>query len=351
MMLLSNRKLFFLLIALFALTCDQGVEPPYSSTPHLTTANLKDIKLNLLSYDKVAITHQLGSNLVSKEVLAIGIGRRDSSGYVESLYSPAKYDFEFYVHKFDFSSELGYAEFLPHLVIRYYLLDSSFSDIDTIVAAYEYPYPETEIVATTSILIDNARYFQDIDRMGNTLFFHPMAAYGLFKYDLVTRTTTRLLNYGSGEVIAADSIFVFCHVRWEVHRFNLLTNTVDLVFPQYFGDIKGLDTYNQHLYLLKAGYPNLFKFTYDGVLVDSLYVPGLMLPAQLYMTIHDGVIFFHDWHLPEITRFDLATMTYLPNVLAPYLSSDGIKIYDDHLYFCDARGFIGCVPLTSLRSP
>ena len=309
-------------------------------------ANLKDIQVDLLSYDSVSITHMLGLHLVSKEVVAIGIGRRDTSGYVESIYRPATYDFEFYFHDFDFLVKLGFTEFLPHLVIRYYFVNSATSDIDTIVPAYKYPYPETEVLGTKSIFIDHAQYFQDVDRMGTKIFFHPYAAFGLYEYDLVTHTTTRLLNYGSGQVIAADSIFVFCHVGDRIQRYNLLTHTVDLVLPPYVGDITGLDIYNQHLYVYRFNHYRLFRFTYDGVPVDTLYLPG---QDRYYIAVYNGILYFQNWG-PQIERFDLTTMTYLPKVIAPYPSSDGIKIYEDHLYFCDARGFIGSVPLASLRS-
>ena len=214
---------------------------------------------------------------------------------------------------------------------------------------YKYPYASAEIFVTNAIS-PNTCCFQDVDRIGNRLFFHPTASQGLFVYDLSTGQTTELLFYGGGDAIAADSPFVFCDIMHHgISRFNIVTNSVDLQFTLLSGSaIAGLETYQGFLFVLTLP-SQLNKFSYDGVLLDSIPYPE----STYFLTIHDSVCYSLRWQSAgdHLTRFDLRTQQSLPDLPAPAWGGEGIKIYENSLYYCDwFKRFLGVIPLDSITT-
>ena len=333
-------------------SCEKGIEPTPGQNPNpaLTPSDFGSVVIAITDFDQVKLTHTLGAKLSANNINGISVGYKDTAGFVQlahktaAYHSPsAKYEFEF-----DFSVKLDSTRLVAPLSIRYYFTDSNIADFDTTVSLYKYPYASTKIIVTKDALPPSAWYIQDIDRLGSKLYFHPLGPFGMYEYGLTTQQTAALLNYNSGDHIAADSTFVFCDINHrEVHRFNLITNSVDLVFdlPPTI-DISGLEAYENHVYILLRLEPQytLRKYTYDGHLVDSVIVssPGY------YLSIYDGVLFMNDG--AHISRFDLATKHSLPNLRLPGSDILGMKIIDNELYFSHyLKVYIGSVPIADLQ--
>ena len=238
------------------------------------------------------------------------------------------------------------------LTLRYYLADSTHVDADTTVLAYKYPYQSTEVVVPFSALqsVLRTHHLQDVDRLGERIFFHPTGTDGLFAYDVNTQIVTSLLRYPSGDNIAADSIFVFFDYPGQIYRFNLISNAIDCTFPgsgNVYDLVRGMDVYNGYLYI-DGDLSMLRKYTLDGTLVDSLNYHSL-----LYMTIHDSIIYSVDQYPwpNQLRRYDMRTSSFLTNLVSPAPLSEGIKIYEGKLYYCDfEKRFIGAVPIADLRT-
>ena len=328
-------------------TCKKESNPiiPPDGRPVLVSSDYGKVVLTLVAYDTVRITHQMGLELRSPNVIRIGIGTKDSSVYVQSASYVTTYDPNAlaYIIHFDFSSRLDSSKAHVPLTIRYYFADSTFADADTTVLAYKYPYPSAEIVVDFSTLpgLETERP-QDVDRIGSSIFFHPTGSLGLYKFDIPTGHVTELLSYGGGDFIAADSVFVFCDVNHnQVRRYNLSLNQVDLVFPGLLEDIRGMDACNGFLYVAN-NFNVIRRYTYDGVLLDS---------ASYYaycFTIYDSVVY-----TPEsgtLKRFDLRTQQYLQTLLFPLRYAWGVKEYQGKMYYCDyEKAIIAAVPIMDLR--
>jgi hypothetical protein len=322
---------------------------PTDNRPVITPADFGKVVLTLTDYDFVRVTHQLGLDLRSQKVLRIGIGPKDSTGYTEASSVSTVYDpnSQAYIIHFDFSVRLDSSKTVAPLTLRYYLNDSTHTDTDTAALLYKYPYDSNEIILPFSVLqsLHGPGHFQDVDRNGSLVFFHPLSSYGLYSYDLTTHTLTSLFGYSSGDHVAADSVFVFCDVgHYEIMRFNLAMDTVDLTFPEPVHDqIYGMDVYNGYLYASRASY--FKKYTLGGTLVDSVR----FIISGYYLTIQDSIIYTVRGY-NRIARYDMRTQSYLSEVMSPARSTEGIKISNGKLYYCDFnKNIVGSVPIGDLR--
>jgi hypothetical protein len=72
------------------------------------------------------------------------------------------------------------------------------------------------------------------------------------------------------------------------------------------------------------------------------------------MTIHDDIVYsveFSTTAAPDrISRFDMNSGSFLPYAVAPARSLDGLKVYEDQLYFCNYfKTAVGVLPLSALK--
>lgn len=337
---------FVLAFTFFSCKKESNLVAPPDSRPVLDIQHYSKVVLNMAGYDTVRVTHQIGLDLRTPNITRIGFGTKESTGYMQSLLSATTYDpnAQMYVVHFDFLVRLDSSKAIVPFTIRYYFADSSYLDVDTTVLAFRYPYPSAEIIVQFSSLQSSLQtaHPEDVDRIGSSVFFHPTAAFGLYRYDLNTRQASELLTYNGGDFIAADSVFVFCDVyHHEIQRYNLTLNAVDLTFPTRFNIIRGMDVYNGSLYVADAF--EIMIYSFDGVLLDSVNL------ALYGLTIGDSIIYESGW--PTISLFDLRTRQFLLNVLSTMWIPEGIKEYHGKLYYCDfEKRIIGAVPVADLRT-
>ncbi len=341
------KWLVVILPLFFLVACDQGVAPS-GSVP--STIKVHDIKIELVYYDSVRVTHSSGPLLKSRDYQKVGLGILDTSGYRELYQSQSSYDPSLDVYSFglDFAFRLDKTKVETPIVVRYYRPDSGFTDVDTTVLQYKYPYANTQVFLSASIVPStHDEHFQDIALIGDKFYFHPIGSLGLYEYNLSTKVTRTLAQYGSGDHLAADSIYIFFDINNNsIRRYNLLTDTLDLTIvtyshPNRYANIVGLETYQGFLYCIEGGF--LHKYSYDGAVADSVAFSG----SAYHLAINNGIIYTANFPL---RRIDLATMAALPPVQTPCSNMEGIKIYGSKLYFCDFNKRIVCtVPLQDLR--
>ena len=88
----------------------------------------------------------------------------------------------------------------------------------------------------------------------------------------------------------------------------------------------------------------------DGIQVDSIAYPH---EDSYFMAAADSIIYrkyyLYDPDDIQISRFDLRSRSYLPNVLSPAKELKGMDIYNDTLYYCDfGKDFVGRIPIDDL---
>lgn len=345
----DNSFIAAIAISILFTDCSKESNPtgPSDRYPVLEVRDYSKVVLTMSDFDTIRVGHQLGLDLKTPNIVRIGFGTKVSGSYAESLAVPTSYDpnaHTNFVH-FDFSVHLRPSRAIMPFTIRYYLVDSTVVDVDKTISAYKYPYSSAEIVLSFPSLEPplNGLSAQDVDRVNSSVFFHPFGGAGLFRYDMTTQRITELLFYGGGDYIAADSDYVFCDwYHFQIHRFNLHTNTVDLVFPRTFTDIWGMDVYNGVLYVLE-GLAGLKVLSRDGTLIDSIHYTGYGI------TIVDSVIYSASEFYRFIDRFDMRTGRNLQKVLAPTYEINGIKEHNGMLYYYDIdQQIIGRVPIGNL---
>jgi len=243
-------------------------------------------------------------------------------------------------------------------MLRFEFSDQTFQDVDTLVPTYLYPYPSALPFLTEAIQIRGEGItFQDIDRSGTTLFFHPIGPFGLYAFDLLSRQTRMLADYSAGNHIAADSSYVFYEdVGSRLYRYNLQTESTDLTIPFIAPPkvIRGMAARNGTLYVYygpaNGGPTFLGRLSLAGTLLDTIpYAPSG--GTGYYLATDGSIVYSVDFEARKISRFDLATQTYLSDVRSPNNAGlEGFKIYADRLYFTDVvKRMIGVVPIEDLK--
>jgi hypothetical protein len=334
---------------------DNVVAPPEDQRPLLTSQDFARLVIAMTDYDVVRVTHQLGKDLRSRNVVRIGVGSKDSTGYHQLRVDSTRYDAaaQAYIIHFDYSVTMDSSKSIAGLTVRYYLADSAFSDVDTSVALYKYPYASAEVFLDYP---DHGGYkflLQDIAQTDSLFFFHPLGPEGLFEYNPTTGRTRELVQYEAGDHIAAALPFVFYEDRNSgLWRYDVRTGTRSILLDRTLvSRIKGMDVFEGYLYVwLDQGSSVIKKYTFDGVLMDSLaFAPS----SSYYMTIHNGIVYTvtyatRPW---RIARFDLRARSFLPEVLAPSKEVDGIKAFRNQLYFTDFNKWhVGVMPIADLRT-
>jgi hypothetical protein len=368
---LNNRywkiTVLFLVILIIPFgSCNKNPTGPTSlpdSRPMINAQEYGNLVLQMIDYDVVQITHQAGFVLRSPNVIRIGVGSKEVSGFRLLLASVTTYDsiLQNYIIHFDFTVRMDSSKIIAPLTVRYYSSDSTYTDADTMIALYKYPYPSAEIFLDSTNLSNQLikSMIDGISLSGTTFFFHPLND-GLYAYDLETHDCIKRWDgYYRGSHIAADSSFVFCDINHQqIARYNLTTNTADISLPE-LGNIIAIDgmaIFNHSLYVLIAAVPEyLKKFTLNGVLLDSISFSNYPQYSPYFMAMYDSVIYSKDENTRnnpdgvQVSRFNLRTKGFLSNVYSPAreigpITISGGKLYYNNLY----KTFIGVVPIADL---
>ena len=340
-------SIFFVLIWI---SCDTGVPPsPPPSGAEIHKSDFSKVNIQLTDYDQVQVTHQLGTDLYSNELIAVSVGLKDSANYSELARAPSTFDTQAGVYRvqFTFTVKMDPSLIATPLTIRYHLGDSSLIDVDTTVALYSYPYPSTQILFTKAE-VGTPGFFQDLDRIGDKFFFHPTGPEGLYEYTLSSKQL-RHLFLGSGNHIAADSHFVFYEWGALLIRYNLLADSIDLMSYVLSSMSSGLDTRNGYLYLLAGAPPTSFRrYSYDGVYIDSI----AFSENVYYLAIDNDIAYMTVSGTPNrLMRYNLQTKTFLSDVMGPAYNLMGIKIYQGVMYYSDFnKRLVGYISVSDLKN-
>ncbi len=359
----TKNRLTTILCAISAIfmisSCQKGtIEPqtPVNNIPFLNSANYGNIILQLVDYDVVEITHQAGFDLQSENIYQIEIGKKHQNTFDLIATFPFFFDKEanLYLIHFKLTVALDKTVITFPLTVRYRSDDHSYIDVDTTLALYKYPYSSARIFGDPS-RIDIFNY-PDIARNDSKFFYHNLSFGCFYEYDLMTHQTIQYGIFTGGEHITANSDYVFCDIDHKnIVRFNLRTKSPDLTFP----DIPNIDNNNgmaiqdSSLFILVYSYTGGISYlhvtTLDGARIDSIPYPHY----NYFMAVADSILYCKDYvaYPPgeSISRFNLKTKTFLPNVRSPVKWLSGLEIYQDTLYYTDIwKRMVGTVPVADL---
>jgi hypothetical protein len=320
----------------------------------LVPSNYSQINVAFVGYDEVRITHQAGIDLTSDEITEIAIGIKDVTVFrpllqYQSTYNPDKQVYE--IH-FDFTLKLDNTLTTVPLTVRYFFRDDYHFDADTIIALYKFPYPSAEIFATRDLI--HPDMYQEIALTNSKFLFHGWNSDGLHVYDLKSKQKTDYNFYRGGSHLTAYKNYVFCDIDHKnIVRFNLNTQSVDFTLPGLtdVASIDGMAIQDSTLFVLVVGWSEYYlkTFTIDGAEIDSMAYPH----GAYFMAIADSIVYkkhyVNDSYGIYLSRFDLRSKSFLPDVYSPASELKGLEIVNDTLYYCDFRkGFVGKIALSDL---
>ena len=347
----------FLLVSLVVSLCvisSCGREFTAPSAPdgrpnHLASTDLGEVTVEFTGIDQIRVTHKSGTDFSHAMVSAVGLGTRTPE-YQELALARGVYDPGTGLTHivFDLSAQLDSRRTSTPITVRYYLTAGAYMDVEQDVSQLWTPYGQAAILMRPASPIPSGYHPQDIDRVGSTLFFHPAGALGTYAYDIPTAKTSRVALYPGGDCIAAESSFVFCDMASQIVRLNSTTGASEKVLavcPPGSPDasrVNGMDVYNGRLYVLHMGW--LKTMNLDLVVLDSIAYSR----ETIRMTIEDDILYSVQWESDpdEITRFDLRTRQFLPNIPSPARELGGIRAYKGKFYYGDyQKGFVGALPI------
>lgn len=396
-MLLKNINKSFLIVILL-ISCKNSTEPIQDDVV-TTKDDLSNFQTIIADYDSVVFKNNDDLLLKKKDVKEITIGTNVGGVFSEISYNEApdkinshrkfvkqtrvnistgamaiepsytEVDDKFRL-EFEIPIKVNETIYIENFIVRFTLTDDTYIDIESPVDFYKYPYENAEIFLpydpgpSGDIFVP----IQDFDIVGDYLYYHPYAAFGLFRYNMKTGETKNLLNYGGGDHVATTDDYIFCDISHNsIHRYNIEADSIDLAFDmqqiEYCLDRDG-DPHcsNLSIFGLAAGNgvvyaviddqsdENLYfaQFDYSGNYLGSV-TWDKQYPYNL--EYYDSVLYSYQYFLGEdsILRFDLNSMSFLDSKRLPSPSPDGISIVNGRFYYADYyRNTIFSIPLSDL---
>lgn len=370
------KRIIFTFIVIFLFSCDKTTGPVL---PDVTTIkdDLSNFQTIIADYDSVVFKSNEDLLLKKKDVTEIILGTKDNYVFeplqtIVPVFSEvnSKYRLEF-----EIPTKVDEKTYLKLYALRFIMTDESYIEIDTPVHFYKYPYENAEIFliydpGPNGNFVSN---IQDFDIVGDYLYYHPYAAFGLFRYNLQTNQPSfvELVSYGGGDHITATNNYVFIDaLSFFLKRYNIDADSVDLSFsllqiPSCVAHseynicsnlvISGLATDDETVYVVFDNYESesqlLVKFDFNGN-----YLSEMALPSQYNnynLGYYNGILFSYYYdseaHVYTIKRFDLNSNTFLETKPSPAPSPDGIPIVNGRFYYADYyRNIICSIPISDL---
>ncbi len=344
--------IFLIFISLFIISCDDN-SSRYQIDPIDLDWNIFEI--NQVNYNSVVIKNQDSIKLDEQLVTKIIFYEIENFEYIVidtliPIYTIAE---DGYFINFEFNKDVKLSKLYFDFAIRFYFENGSFVEIEKNHLMLKYPYKSAKVLFNVNeIALSSDEYFglQDIDFNGNIIYYHPLASYGLYEYNLNGGDEKLLYDYCGGDFIAHDSNFIFidiCHTS--ISRYNIETSVVDLEFDLSsldYTDINGMESCDGILYVIFIDNGNNYiaKFDYDGN-----YLASISYSEYGYcLTIDSGIAYSQNSE--NLTRFNLETETFLPQLARPIYMGEGIRIHDSKLFFISYdKNIIGYIPLSELK--
>jgi len=341
-----NQMIILILVLVFS--CERDTNP-LKAIPQPSMSDLNKIILQQIDYDSLLVKNAEELKLEDKSVHRIIFGEKTSTAFVIKETILPRYsnvDGKFQLN-FEFRTAVAPTVLKYKFTIRFELENSAFIDVDTIHTMINYPYESSRIFYLwDDFLKPSIPDIQDFDVTDSNLFYHPYGPLGLYEYNFPSGINVSLMLYVGGDYISADSIFVTADVEHDaINRFNLQADSVDLMvdLTAYVNYIMGVEIYKEHIYVLSDN-NELLKFDLDGNLIETI-------PYQKWtysLAIHNDIVYSLEG--AEISRFDLATESFLEGKKVPSGDTETIKIHNNRLYFSDYdRRYIGVMQLSDIQ--
>ena len=350
------KTLYLILLMLFwILACKQSTEP-LQSQKSLTAELLANLNIKLLDYDSLLISNPNTAVSTEKEIQLIRIwqnfgGEREKLKEETPLYSKVN---DGYQIKFDLAFKVDRRTVFADLSIDFIKDSSDVITINTSVAVFQYPYPQTEFLYYHSELLPENNIIQSFDFINDDIYLHGYGPSGLFLFEPDNENKQILVNsYPGGDHLAAATDRIFLDINHNaIYVFDLVNNQLSdqpiIEIPanvQY--QTTGMTVIDQKLYVL-WGAPDLHVYDFQGNLLQTIpygkYTYGL--------THKDGILYSIDFSQEQtvITRFDLQSQTFLESRAIPTSGTDIVQIKDEYLYFTDFyKQIMARVPLSALN--
>ncbi len=334
-----------------------------------TKAELANFQTIIADYDSVVFKSNEDLLLKKKDVTEIILGTKDNYVFepiqtfvpvFSEVNSKYRLDFEIY-------DKVDYKTYLKRYALRFIMTDESYIEIDTPVHFYKYPYENAQIFIPHNEVKSFIWSIDDFDIVGNTMYYHPTAAAGLFKYNLKTKKSSEALySYGGGEYIAANEDYVFCdELGMLISKYNISTDSVESqlsllsdspeIIPEIENselDIGGLTIYDNYLYIILNRWDEsgtiLAKFDFNFNLIEHDEL-GIDASRIYYSSAYGDVFFLIEWSTRKILRYDLTSKSFLENKLFPASSVTGLDVHNGRLYYgSSGQNTIFSIPLSDL---
>ncbi len=347
-------KLLMTVFIIINFSCTEKLTGPAPMHTSLQESLKELINIRLEDYDSLMVENSPDATIKEMLIDSIQIGRKITGSFVpDNSQAPVyvKSGNEYSIH-FSFPVNV-YENFVRvyHFTTRWWLRDTTFIDIDTLVSMYKFPYADTEIFARlyditgqdiyNFVVLDSAVYFTS--SAGGISVFNPKSC------DL-------LILPGSigGRYLAGNKDYLFTG-GWpgSVRRYNFSVDSSDAewslfdpdknffsgmacdsiyVFVSYYSNEDG----NQHLLILD----------FNGETIQNISFSYGNGPYN-YFDFFCNALYYHNYRI--FKKLDLSSLTESDGKPVPSLTVSQIRFHSNKLYFLDPeRQFIGVLPVEEI---
>jgi hypothetical protein len=244
-------KILITFSILFNFFCSEKVTGPAPVQKSLSKSLKELINIRLEDYDSLTVENIPDATLKEMLIDSIQIGCKITGNFVTEKSRIPEYVKSGDQYSIYFSFPVNvYEDFVRvyHFTTRWWLRDTTFIDIDTLVSMYKFPYADTEIFSRlyeltgqdiyNFLILDNAIYFTSSAR--GISAFYPQSG-----------DQFKLPGSIGGRYLAGNNDYLFtCGWGGPVRRYNLSADSVDAEWLFF----------------------NMYQILVDGMACDSNYV-------------------------------------------------------------------------------
>ena len=333
-----KRGFYILLYISFVyagLSCNSPNGPVAVNTQTIDTTPLDSLDFQQTSYYSILIKNNNTITLNPEYLKEIYVGSYDNGVFVSG--DTVKPNYDGYNLKIAYKMSFPDTQLVANIGVKFIFSNGTNHIVHKTVNLYQYQYPTAKILLRwVDFILPNILGFaiQDFVFLPFHIYYHPLGPLGLYDYNIGTKETRLLYDYGGGIAVGGNSKYIFIdYGHNSVYRFVIGKDTIDKEI-----DLRSLSNWhypilgiacNDSLVFLSAGYPStLYIFSIDLKLLSSVALDYYTYSLAYY----NNFLYAGDFN-NNIRKINPATGAVIDIENNLSIDVEGISIYGDNLYY------------------
>jgi len=352
-----KRGFYILLYISFVyagLSCNSPNGPVAVNTQTIDTTPLDSLDFQQTSYNSILIKNNNTITMNPEYLNGIYIGSYDNGMF--TTQDTIKPIFDGYKLNLNYKMSFLDTQLVADVGVKFVFSNGTDHVVHKTINLFQFTYPSTKILLRwDEFILPNILGFaiQDFIYLQPHIYYHPLGPLGLYDYNMTTKETRLLFDYGSGISVGANSQYIFDdYGHHYIYRYNFSKDTVDNEF-----DLASLSNWSSSNSILGIACSDSLVYVSTGIVTNKLYILTVDLKfissidinfETFSMAYYDNFLYAGDFY-NNIRKINPATGAVIDIENNLSIDVEGISIYGDNLYFSDyTRKYIGYIPIKDL---